>query len=146
VARAQALGVDGALRRRLVQGEAVIAPGGATVLPRDVLGPPRPGPALAYCTDTVPCEGAVRLGRGVDLMIHEATFLEGHAKEAAARGHSTARQAAEVASAAGARRLALTHFSPRYDDLSAHLDEARAVFADTELAQELTAIELMTPG
>ena len=51
-----------------------------------------------------------------------------------------------MAQRAQARRLVLTHFSPRYDELQGHLDEARAIFPASELAVELQAIELVPPG
>lgn len=145
-AKADALGVEGPARGRLIRGETVKAADGREVSPAEVVGPPRPGLKIAYCTDCVPCDGAVRLGAGVDLMIHEATFLNEHEQEARERGHSTAAQAAQIAQKAGCKRLVLTHFSPRYDALQTHLDEARAIFAATDLAVELQPFELTPPG
>ncbi|HJZ66587.1 MAG TPA: MBL fold metallo-hydrolase, partial [Blastocatellia bacterium] len=108
----------------------------------DVLGPPRPGKSVAYCLDTRPCANSAELARGVDLLIHEATYTDEFAVEARQYGHSTAAQAAQTARDAGAKRLLITHFSTRFPDLSPLLEEARAIFPDTILAQDLMEIEV----
>jgi ribonuclease Z len=144
--KATALGVQGPERGELIRGKPVTLSDGRVVTPAEVVGPPRRGLRIAYCTDTIPCEGSVRLGRETDLMIHEATFTQEKAEEARERGHSTAAEAALQGKLAGTARLVLTHFSPRYDDLAPLLAEALAVYPRCELAQELTPIELTPPG
>lgn len=136
--RARALGVRvprdfGALKR----GEAVTLSDGRVVAPDAVVGPKRPGSSFAYLGDTRPCATGVALARGVDLLYHEATFGATLAQNARDTGHSTAREAAEVAREAGAQRLLLGHFSSRYDDVAPLVEEARAVFPNTEAAEEL---------
>jgi ribonuclease Z len=134
------LGVtDYAHLRQLKAGHAVTLPDGRTVRPQDVTGPSKPGVSFAYVTDTRPCEGGRLLARGVDLLYHEATFAEAHRDRAVETGHSTAREAAGVARAAGARRLLLGHFSARYPDPAVLVAEARTVFQNTEAAMELEA-------
>ena len=133
---------EGPLFRRLQMGGDVTLDDGRVVHPEEVLGPPRAGKSVAYCTDTRPCVGAVTLARGVDLLIHEATFTEEMVGEAGVFGHSTAAQAASIARDAGARKLLLTHFSSRYPDPSPLLDEARSVFPETYLAQDLVEVEV----
>jgi ribonuclease Z len=141
--RARALGVpEGPLYRKLQLGEDVRLGDGRVIQSREVVGPPRPGKAMAYCTDTRPFAGTVELARGVDLIIHEATFTEEMSDEARDYGHSTAAQAAQVATDARARRLLITHFSTRYADVGPLYDEARAVFPETLLAQDLMEIEV----
>jgi len=140
--RAKALGVIGPQIGELVRGNAVKTAAGRVVQPEEVVGPERPGVSFAYCLDTAPCDGARRLAEGVDLLLHEATFTENLAERAAETGHSTARQAAETARDANAKRLLLTHFSARYDTTDAHVAEARAVFENTEAARELEAYRL----
>jgi ribonuclease Z len=78
----------------------------------------------------------------VDLLIHEATFTEEFATEAQLYGHSTAAQAARTAREAGARQLMITHFSSRYPDPAPLLQEAREIFPDTILAEDLMEIEV----
>jgi ribonuclease Z len=115
---------------------------GREVLSADVVAPAVPGRVLAICGDTLPCDAAVELARGADLLVHEATFGEARQAMAAERGHSTAAQAAEVARRSGVARLVITHFSARYQQSSGEtvddlLAEARAVFPSTDAAHDL---------
>ena len=143
VQRALELGVpEGPLWGRLQTGEDVVNSSGKTVHPSDVLGEPRPGKSVAYCLDTRPCSAAIDLARNVDLLIHEATYTEEFAAEAQQYGHSTAGQAARTARDAGARRLLITHFSSRYPDPAPLLREAREIFPDTILAEDLLELEV----
>lgn len=123
--------------RRLKAGEPVTVDAGNVVRPEDVLGPERPGVSFAYVTDTRPCEEGVALAREADLVYHEATFAHPLQENAVETGHSTAREAALVARDAGAGRLLIGHFSARYRNPDVLADEARAVFQNTEAAQEL---------
>ena len=141
--RARALGIpEGPLYRRLQMGEDVQLADGRLIRSHEVVGPPRPGKAVAYCTDTRPFAGTAELARDVDLIIHEATYTEEMADEARDYGHSTAAQAAQVAGRANARRLLITHFSTRYADIGPLYEEARAGFSETLLAQDLMEIEV----
>ena len=101
-----------------------------------VMGPSQRGRRIAICTDTVPCAAAVELARGADVLIHEATYVEDMRAEADARGHSTAAGAARVAAEADVGLLILTHFSVRYRDTAALVEEARAIFPRTEAASD----------
>ena len=138
VARAAALGIPpGPAYGRLQRGETV-----GDIKPSDVLGPTRPGRRIVYCTDTRPCDAAVELARGADLLIHEATYGSDMAAEAVERFHATAVEAATVARDASVAQLILTHISPRYTDAAVLLAEARAVFAATELASDHAVFEV----
>ncbi|MCI0487686.1 MAG: ribonuclease Z [Blastocatellia bacterium] len=140
--RARELGIpEGPMFSRLQSGQDVKLEDGRVIRPSDVLGPPRMGKSVAYCTDTRPCPSAVRLGRSVDLLIHEATYTKDLEEEARQYGHSTAAQAARIALEAGARRLLITHFSTRFPDPAPLLEEACAIFPDTLLAQDLMEVE-----
>ncbi|MGA9773693.1 MAG: ribonuclease Z [Blastocatellia bacterium] len=141
--RARELGVpEGPMFRRLQLGEDIQLSDGRIVHSSDVLGEPRAGKAVAYCTDTRPFDGTIKLARDVDLLIHEATYTKDLTEEARDYGHSTAEQAARIALEAGARRLLLTHYSTRYADVTPLVEEARAVFADTLPAQDLIEVEV----
>lgn len=140
---ARALGVsEGPAFARLQSGESVTVEDGSTVQPAQVLGPPRPGISVAYVTDTRPCDGGRALAQDVDLLYHDATFGEALHDRAVTTGHSTAREAAEVARAAGAKRLLLGHISARYDDPTPLEMEARTVFSESSLAEELRRYSL----
>jgi len=111
-----------------------------------VCGPAKKGRRIVYCTDTRPCASAIELARDADVLIHEATYGDEMSEEAGARLHSTAAGAARIAAEAGVRRLILTHFSTRYRDVTPLLDQARAIFPNTEAAQDLAEFEVGTPS
>lgn len=143
VERARSMSVpEGPLWGRLQAGEDVQLEDGRVIRPSDVLGPERPGKSVAYCLDTRPCAMSIELARGVDLLIHEATYTEEFAQEAREYGHSTAAQAARTARDAGAQRLLITHFSTRFPDPGPLLAEACAIFPNTVLAEDLVEIEV----
>ncbi|MCA1595871.1 MAG: ribonuclease Z, partial [Chloroflexi bacterium] len=143
--RAAALGVPaGPLYKTLQSGEAVSLSGGAVVRPEEVMGPPRPGRLIAYCTDTAPCRAVVTHARNADLLIHDSTFSEGMETEARISGHSTAAQAASQARAAGCRRLALFHLSVRYEDDRPLVEQARAIFPNSFAAADLLVVDVPT--
>ena len=141
--RAHELGVpEGPLFGRLHRGESVEFDG-RVVHAADVVGPPRPGRRIVYSGDTRPCRSTVEYAREADLLIHEATFGDDEQERARETGHSTAREAAEVARQARAQRLALTHFSPRYADDPRGLErEAREVFPAAFAATDGMQLEI----
>jgi ribonuclease Z len=134
---AQRLGVPfGPDLGRLQRGETVNG-----VTPDQVVGAPRPGRKIVLSGDTAPCDIVRLAAHEADLLIHEATFLDDEAQRAQQTGHSTARQAAELARDADVRLLALTHVSTRYAGYEVR-DEARATFERTELPRDFDAIEI----
>lgn len=141
--RARALGVpEGPLFGRLHRGEEV-AVDGRVVRPEDVVGPPRPGRTVVYTGDTRPSPATERVARDADLLIHDATFDDEEEDRAGATGHSTARQAARLAAAAGVHRLVLTHVSSRYSDNTGRLErEARSEFPASVVAFDGMTLEL----
>jgi ribonuclease Z len=76
------------------------------------------------------------------VLYHEATFSESEIERAKKTGHSTGKQAAQIAKMAEVGKLIIGHFSSRYKDLNPLLEEAKAVFPNTELAYEGKVIEL----
>ena len=114
------------------------------VAPEDVMGEPRRGRRLVLAGDTAPCEMTRLVAFEADLLIHEATFLDEEADRAAETRHSTARQAAELAAAAGVTMLALTHVSPRYGGREVR-EEARATFENTVVPRDFDTIEVPFP-
>jgi ribonuclease Z len=148
VEQARALGIPpGPIYAELKAGREVVLDDGRIINGASLCGPERPGCSVVYCTDTVFSEAAVELAQGADLLIHESTFAHAEAEMAYARQHSTSTMAAQTALAAGVKQLMLTHLSPRYvpgnpvtpDDL---LNEARAIFPNTELAKDFLSVEV----
>ena len=142
-AKARELGIpEGPLWGKLHHGQPVEVDG-RTITPEQVVGAPRPGRKLVLSGDTRPCQATREMAANADLLVHEATFAQDEAERAAHTGHSTAREAAELAAAAGVLRLVLTHFSPRYADDPRWLEkEARAAFPETVCAHDGLVVEV----
>ena len=145
VERAEALGVPtGPLFSRLQEGETVRV-GNRTVHPEDVLGPPRRGRKIVYTGDTMPYEDLVSIARRADVLIHDATSDAALEEKANRYGHSSSRQAAEVAKEAAVGLLVLTHLSPRYEDPATILEDARKVFENVRVAEDFMEVEVPYP-
>jgi ribonuclease Z len=143
VEEAERLGVPaGPERRRLVEGEPVTLADGRTVYPEQVLGPPVPGARLVYVGDAGRTDDLVEVARGADALVIEATYLEEEREIAREFGHLTAAQAAHLAREAGVRQLFLTHISRRYS-VRQVLDEARAIFPDTVVPDDLDRFRVL---
>lgn len=144
--RARAVGLQPGPELGRLLDEGSIQANGRTIRKEDVLGPARPGRVVVYSGDTRPCSSLSDLARGADLLIHEATFASDLSQEARARAHSTAGEAAETAMKAGAKRLALTHISPRHQDApEILLQDARKVFPQAFLPEDLESLEIPLP-
>lgn len=142
--KARALGIpEGPAWGKIHRGESVALADGRMVGPDELVGKARPGRRFVYSGDTRPCPALIEAARGADLLVHEATFGEDERARAKETGHSTAREAAEVARQAGARRLALTHLSARYSrEAPELLAEAQALFPETVVARDGMRIEV----
>jgi ribonuclease Z len=124
---------------RLQRGETV---GG--VAPEQVVGQTRRGRKLVFSGDTSPCDMVRVAADGADVLVHEATFTSEERERALETGHTTARQAAELAAEAGVGLLALTHVSTRYAGGEIR-DEARAIFPRTEVPRDFDLIDVPFP-
>jgi hypothetical protein len=141
---ARELGIpEGPLWGRIHRGESITLEDGRIIEASVLVGERRRGRRVVITGDTRPCAATIEAARDADLLIHEATFADEEAQRALETGPSTAREAAEVAHAAGARRLALTHISPRYSLNAKELErEARQVFRETVVVKDGTEIVL----
>ncbi len=100
------------------------------------------GKSYAYCADTMPFPELSGWVRGVDLLYHEATYMDEMADKAAARYHSTTKQAAQCALEAGAKKLVVAHYSSRITDFDAYLRECTEVFPETVAATDCQVFEI----
>jgi ribonuclease Z len=94
--------------------------------------PPPPPKSYAFCSDTAYFPTIVKTIKDVDLLYHESTFLNKLEEFANKTLHSTAKQAAEIAKLANAKKLIIGHYSARFKDSSEFLQEAKEVFENTE--------------
>lgn len=107
------------------------------IIPNSRLTRPSVAPKrYAYCSDTAYSPSIIPIIEGVDLLYHEATFMESDKARAKETFHSTARQAAEIARKAGVKQLVIGHYSARYEDLAALHKEAREIYPNTILGNE----------
>jgi len=130
VEKAKAAGIpEGPMWGKIAKGE-MAGPDG-------VVGPPRRGRVVVFTGDTRPSASVIDAAKGADLLIHEATFGEEEKERAKETGHSTAQEAAQVALAAGVKRLVLCHVSARYSISAEELvKEAKAVFGNVSVAKD----------
>lgn len=129
-------------RNNIKRGDDWITPEGE-VIPNSRLTEPADAPrSYAYCSDTKYIPDLYKHLTNVDTLYHEATYCDENADRAALYYHSTAKQAATVARDAKVKKLILGHFSARYNDEDAILQEARSVFPNTFLANEMAIFDI----
>jgi len=128
--------------KQLQQGQSIELSNGKIIENEKLTLSPDPPKQYAYCSDTAYSEKIIPLISGVDLLYHEATFLESHGDLAAKTKHSTALQAAKIAYAAGVKKLILGHYSNRYSDKEEFVKEASNVFEAVFLAEDLKTFSI----
>jgi len=102
-----------------------------------VLGPPRKGLKLVFCTDTRPVPALPHFAKDADLFICEGLYGDEERQEkATARKHMTFMEAARVAKAAEVKELWLTHFSPAMPDPYNYLQNATKIFSNTLVGKD----------
>ena len=138
-----ALGISpGPMFGQLQQGQAVEV-NGRLIKPDQVMGQPRPGRKIVYTGDTRPCQQVELASKNADLLIHDAALAEDLAAWAQETRHSTAQEAAQLASRSNVRQLILTHISSRYSqDITPLIEEAKRFFENTIVAEDLMNIEI----
>jgi len=118
------------------KGADYIAPDGTVYKNWEITNNPKEPKSYAYCSDTIYNESYFTQISNVDLLYHEATFLNSMLDRAQSTFHTTALQAGEIALKTGAKKLLIGHFSARYKTLIELLEEATSVFPETEVAVE----------
>jgi ribonuclease Z len=116
---------------------------GRIIRPQEVMGPARSGRKIVYTGDTRPCRSVEVASFGADLLIHDCALADDMADWAKETRHSTAKEAAEMARLAEVQQLVLTHISSRYsEDTSILLKEAKSIFENTIVAEDLMHLEV----
>jgi ribonuclease Z len=137
----KALGVHGPIMKGLIQEKKIVV-GGREIHLEDV-SHLRKGDVFAIVMDTRPCKGALAMAKNASLLLCESTYLEEERELAKSHNHLTAKEAAQIAKDAGARELILTHFSARYLDLKPFETEAREIFPNTHVAEDLKQFQFI---
>lgn len=133
---AKRLGIPLPFWNRLQKGETV-SDGDNVYTPEMVLGPPRKGIKVTYCTDSRPVPVIAENAAGSDLFICEGMYGEdGKEDKAREYKHMTVYEAAALAKDADAQELWLTHYSPSMVRPDEYLDRARAVFPRTKMPRD----------
>jgi ribonuclease Z len=129
---------------RLQRGEEVAGRNGSVVRPEQVMGEPRPGRKIVISGDTTPCEMTKIAAHRAELLVHDGSFADEETQRAADTGHSTARQAAELARSAEVAMLALVHVSSRYQ-VEAVVAEAREVMPEAFAPRDFDVVDVPLP-
>ncbi|WP_346882479.1 ribonuclease Z [uncultured Algibacter sp.] len=133
---AEKANINVAYYRKLTQGFDVVNEHGDTIKNATVTQAGKKPKSYAFCSDTMYKEDIIPLIKNVDVLYHESTFLDKHAHLALKTKHSTAKEAATIASKANVGNLLLGHYSTRYDGISEFKDEAKTVFEHVELSED----------
>ena len=139
--QAEKLGLKPGRNIGLLQQGKTITHEGKEITP-DMISTVVVGKRFTLVPDTKECNEAILLAQDADTLVIEATFSSEHEEKARAFKHLTAQQAAGIAQSANVNQLILTHFSQRYQDLNAHLEEARTLHNNTVLAFDFMKINL----
>ena len=134
-AKLKSFGIEGPLVRKLEEAREITHQG-KKIRIEDVANL-RKGRVFASVIDTKPTPAAVTIAKNADLFLCESTYLEEHRELAEKYHHLTAKQAAEIAREANAKQLILTHYSARYQDLEIFEEEAKTIFPNTKVADDL---------
>lgn len=143
VQKATELGIPRPLWNRLQKGEQ-IEQDGKVYTPDMVLGPPRKGLKVTYCTDTRPTESIERNAVGADLFICEGMYGEPEKKQKAKEyKHMTIYEAAELAKKAQVKEMWLTHYSPSLIRPEEYMPEVRKIFPNAIAARDGRSVDLV---
>jgi ribonuclease Z len=128
--------IDRCYFQNIKNGKNVLLDDGNIIENRELTFDPPLPKSYAFCSDTAYDEAIVPHVNGVDVLYHEATFLESHLELARKTLHSTAKDAARIASLSNVKQLLLGHYSTRYEDISLFKDEAETIFPNVLLADD----------
>lgn len=141
IAKAAKLGLkEGPILGKLQQGKEVLH-AGKKIAPEEVAYEVK-GKRISYVADTLPCEGANKLALDADVLISEGTHLSDIGEKTEKYMHLTVKDAALIASENNAKKLIITHISPRYKSIAEITEEARNYFDNTVIAKDFLRIKV----
>ena len=115
---------------------------GKTIKPEDILIKDKSIRKIGIVLDANPSDKIIENVKDSNILIMEGTFSDEIKDKAHDYGHMTAKDAANIAKKSNAKRLILTHFSPRYDDVSVLKNEARKIFRNTDVAEDFMRLSV----
>lgn len=142
VEKARKYGIPEGQLYRLLQHGIDIEYNGRKLFAKNFTGPSRPGRKIGISGDTRPSKKLQHFFTGCDVLVFESTFTEQEKNKAIERFHSTALETSLFAKNANVKKLILTHFSSRYDDLNLIKNEAKINFENVHVAQDLDVINV----
>ncbi|MHA2407504.1 MAG: ribonuclease Z [Candidatus Ranarchaeia archaeon] len=126
----------------LKNGKSVTLENGRIILPQKVTEDPPDPLKIVYSSDTRPCQSLEELTTGATVLIHDSTYSTEEKSLAELTMHSTAKQAAKTAQEVGVHQLFLTHISARYKQITSLLEEAKTVFPNTIIPDDLSGYRI----
>ena len=128
--------------KKIKNGDDILLQDGKKLKNSVFLKSPKESKSYAFCSDTAYHTDIIKLIFSANCLYHESTFLDSHSDLAKKTKHSTASDAAKIASAANVGKLILGHFSNRYKNQEKFLSEAKIHFKNVELAIEGTEFDI----
>ncbi|WP_340076494.1 ribonuclease Z [Leptobacterium sp. I13] len=128
--------IDKVYYQNIKNGKDITLDNGQVIPNKTLTYDPPPPKSYAYCSDTAYHPEMIPLIKNVEVLYHEATFLNQHEHLASQTKHATAEQAAQIAHQAAVNTLILGHFSTRYDTIDVFKKEAQTVFKNVLLADD----------
>ena len=140
--KAKTLGIpEGNLWHKLQQGEDIEF-NDKIIKSEEVTGPKRNGRKIGISGDTRPEDNLIEFFHDCDLLIFDSTYTDEHKEKAKDNMHSTAREAATLAVKSNVRKIILSHFSARYEDINLLAKEAMEIHSNVVAAEDLLTIEV----
>lgn len=136
--KAKSLGIYGPLFSE-IEKKGFVKIQGRKITLEEVTAPVRPGKKIVFSSDTLPCERVVEEARDCDVLIHDSTYIDDEDRHGTY--HTTVKEACEIASRAGAKKLVLTHLSQRYEEEDI-IKEAEKYFTPVIVAHDFLEIEV----
>jgi len=142
VEEAKRLGIpEGKLYHELQYGQDIIYEG-KIIRSSQIMGPSRPGRKVGISGDTRPTSRLQNFFKDCDILVFESTYSDEKHQKALESFHSTATEAAQLAKASGVKKLVLTHFSPRYQEITYLVQQARTIHDNVEAAEDLMITDI----